>query len=343
MFDIQSTVSNWLEDKQTVALATVVKTWGSAPRQAGAKMGITADASIIGSVSGGCVEAAVIQEALDSLDDHQPRLLDFGVSDDTAWDVGLACGGQISVLVEPLDQTWFSTVQRHLTENNLIASAVVLAGQHAGAKILINGQGELLYASDGITSEVQAALIVTIEAVLDAGEQSQRVMQDEFDILVDVHRLRPRLVIIGGAHAAIALQDIAYLLGFRVILIDPRQAFATDARFPHAESILHSYPDKALAQIGIDSETYLAVLTHDPKIDDPALITALPQNVPYVGVLSSSRTHQKRITRLKDAGLTEEQITKIRTPIGIDIGAQTPEEIALCIMAEIVAVRNGVL
>ncbi|MBC7869862.1 MAG: XdhC family protein, partial [Chitinophagaceae bacterium] len=162
------------------------------------------------------------------------------------------------------------------------------------------------------------------------------------DILIDVYQPRPRLVIVGGAHVAIALNTIAHLLGFRVMLIDPRRAFATAERFPDVEMISHSYPDKALAEMGITSETYIAILTHDPKIDDPALRAALPANAPYVGVLSSKRTHEQRIKRLTEAGISPELLARIRTPIGIEIGAKTPEEIALCIMAEIVAVRNGV-
>ena len=134
---------------------------------------------------------------------------------------------------------------------------------------------------------------------------------------------------------------MATQVGFRVSIVDPRAAFASKERFPNAANILHSYPDKALPQLGLDRSTYLAVLTHDPKIDDPALITALPANIPYVGVLSSGRTHRQRVARLKEAGLSDELIAQIRTPIGIDIGASTPEEIAVCILAEIIAVRNG--
>jgi len=339
MFDILETVNKWLESDEEVALATVVKTWGSAPRQAGAKMGITADAAITGSVSGGCVESAVVGEALDGLEDKKPRLLTFGVSDDTAWEVGLACGGSIAVYVEPLDREWWSIIAEHAKSNDLLATVTVLEGEHAGEKLLISGEGEVVYA----TAEVPARddLISAATAAMSGGGDSTRTEVGEYDVLIDIHRLRPRLVIVGGAHVAQALAEYADILGFRVTLIDPRQAFATDERFPNVDAILHSYPDEALKQIGIGPDIYLAVLTHDPKIDDPALITALPANVAYVGVLSSSRTHEKRVRRLTKAGLTDEQIGKIHTPIGIDIGAQTPEEIALCIMAEIVAVRNG--
>ena len=159
--------------------------------------------------------------------------------------------------------------------------------------------------------------------------------------MVDLQVERSHLILIGGVHVSIPLQAMATQVGFRVSIVDPRAAFASEERFPDVANILHSYPDKALPQLGLDRSTYLAVLTHDPKIDDKALITALPANIPYVGVLSSGRTHRQRVARLKEAGLSDELIAQIRTPIGIDIGASTPEEIAVCILAEIIAVRNG--
>jgi xanthine dehydrogenase accessory factor len=162
-------------------------------------------------------------------------------------------------------------------------------------------------------------------------------------VFIDVYQPRPRLVIVGGAHAAVALAQMASLLGFRVMLVDPRRAFATAERFPTAERITYEYPDKALPKIGLTSQTYIAVLTHDPKIDDPALKTALPSAAPYIGILSSKRTHEQRIERLTAAGLDRALLDRIRTPIGLKIGAQTPEEIALCVMAEIIAVRRGAL
>ena len=161
-------------------------------------------------------------------------------------------------------------------------------------------------------------------------------------MMVDVYHPRPRLIIIGGAHVAMALKNFAHQLGFRVVLIDPRKAFATRERFPDVEVISHQYPDKALAEIGVTSESYVAILTHDPKIDDPALKATLPSSARYIGVLSSKRTHQKRIERLTQEGVDAQLFERIHTPIGLEIGAKTPEEIALCIMAEIIAVRNGV-
>ncbi len=339
MLDILETLNNWLKENRKIALATVVETWGSAPRQAGAKMGITADMGMCGSVSGGCVETAVVQEALDTLEDGKPRLLYFGVSDDTAWDIGLACGGKISVFVEPLEVAWWEAIEQHVQQDKAYVTIMILKGDHIGKKMLLDETG-VVYST--IPDDFCDAFINAGQNALKQNKSSRESLLDQ-DILIDIYQPRPRLVIVGGAHVAIALNTIAHLLGFRVMLIDPRRAFATKERFPDVEMISHSYPDKAFAEMGITAETYIAILTHDPKIDDPALRAALPANAPYVGVLSSKRTHEQRIKRLTEGGLSTELLARIRTPIGIEIGAKTPEEIALCIMAEIVAIRNGVL
>ncbi|HLV34268.1 MAG TPA: XdhC family protein [Spirillospora sp.] len=337
MLDILNTVDQWIADKRQIALATVVETWGSAPRGVGSKMAVTADMAMIGSVSGGCVETAVIEEALESLQSGKPRLLHFGVSDDTAWDVGLTCGGQISVFVEPLDARWWNVVGDAARSDRLATTVTLLEGEAAGQKALFDATGSTVYTSPALTPELCAPLA----EVAQSQNRSGRAIAAEQPVMIDLHFPRPHLILIGGVHVAMPLQAFAHQLGFRVSVIDPRQVFATPERFPDVETILHSYPDKALPQLGLDRNTYVAVLTHDPKIDDGALITALSSPVPYVGVLSSKRTHQQRLQRLREAGLTPEQLERIRTPIGLDINAQTPEEIALCIMAEIVAVRNG--
>jgi xanthine dehydrogenase accessory factor len=333
MLDILETVNAWLNDNRRIALATVVETWGSSPRQAGAKMAVASDMAMIGSVSGGCVETAVVEQALESLEDGKPRLLHYGVSDDTAWDVGLACGGKISVYVEPLDAEWWKMLAEHIQQNRSVTSVTILTGEHAGQKIL-TGEDGVVYTtlSDGQRD--------TLAQNAAAQTNTKRLKIAENDVLVDVHSNRPHLIIIGGAHVAMALKNFAFQLGFRVSLIDPRKAFATKERFPDVEFISHKYPDKALPQLGLDHNSYIVILTHDPKIDDPALRVALPSHAPYIGILSSMRTHEQRIERLTAAGIDPKLIERVHVPIGIDIGAQSPEEIALCIMAEIVAVKN---
>jgi xanthine dehydrogenase accessory factor len=310
-------------------------------------MGITADMRITGSVSGGCVETAVVQAALAALADGQPRLLDFGVADETAWDVGLACGGQISVYIEPLDAAWWQLAAEHAQHERALCTATVLTGPQAGCKLALAGDqtsalasnGEV-FASPGMSAAQRADLAAAARAALEDGK-TQRASVGELDVFLEVYQPRPRLIIVGGAHVAVVLTDMAQLLGFRVVLVDPRQAFATRERFPQVEQIIHEYPDAAFAELGLSSDSYVAILTHDPKIDDRALQIALPSPVPYVGVLSSRRTHQKRIERLTQAGMAPALLERIHTPIGLAIGAQTPAEIALAILAEIVALRRA--
>jgi xanthine dehydrogenase accessory factor len=340
MYDILDTVDDWLRQGKPVALATVVETWGSSPRQASARMAITDDMAMVGSVSGGCVETAVVQEAVDTLADKQPRLLHYGVSDSTAWSVGLACGGKMSVFVEPLDLGWWNYVSAAVRENHALTTVTIIEGEHAGKKIVCDFSVMNTYARPTLTTDQIRTLS---DAALNSFEhrKSQRITAHGLSLMVDVHRLHPRLIIIGGSHISMALAEFGRKLGFRVILVDPRQVFATTERFPEIDKIMHVYPDKALAELGIDEETYIAVLSHDPKIDDPALITALPSEAPYIGVLSGKRSHEQRLERLHEAGITDDLIAKIRTPIGIDLNGKSPEEIALSVIAEIVAVRNG--
>ncbi|MCY3574973.1 MAG: XdhC family protein [Chloroflexi bacterium] len=343
MRDILETVNGWLREDRPVALATVAKTWGSAPRREGSKLGIAAPGqadsapAMIGSVSGGCVEGAVVEEALAGLKDGRARLLKFGVADDMAWEVGLTCGGSIEVFVEPLDATYWQLLAGLATEDRYGVALVVVAGAYIGEKMLLDAGGKTLYQSGDLPESLAAQLRAAAAETCKSGI----VELDDTRVMVDQQVERPHLILVGGVHVAIPLTAMAQQVGFRVSIIDPRSAFASSERFPDVANILHSYPDKALPRLGLDGSSYLAVLTHDPKIDDKALLTALPAGIPYVGVLSSGRTHRQRVARLREAGLSETHIAQIHTPIGITIGASSPEEIAVCILAEVIAVRNG--
>ena len=337
MLDILETMNRWLAQERAVALATVVETWGSAPRRVGSKMGITDQMNMIGSVSGGCVEGAVVEEALAGLGEGRPRLLKFGVADDMAWEVGLTCGGSIEVYVEPLDAMWWDALAELALNDNFGVTVTFLEGARIGEKVMLDNAGAVIYRSPNLSDD----LLDAMRSVAAESHKSGVTVLGGERVMVDMQIERPHLILIGGVHVAIPLQAMARQVGFRVSIVDPRAAFASEERFPDVANITHSYPDKALPQLGLDRSAYLAVLTHDPKIDDRALITALPANIPYVGVLSSGRTHRQRVARLKEAGLSDELIAQIRSPIGIDIGASTPEEIAVCILAEIIAVRNG--
>lgn len=343
MREVITDIDQWLTEGEAIALATVVETWGSAPRQAGAKMALTAGGRISGSVSGGCVEGAVVEAGTETLDSGRPQLLSFGVADETAWEVGLACGGQIEVFVERLDPAVYQETHRLIDAEETAAVATVIAGPDdlLGSKWVVGREG----IRAGSAAETLAERVTAVaQAALAAGE-SRRTRLDSaagpIELFIELLLPAPTLVIVGGVHIAIALAALARPLGYRTIVIDPRRAFGSQERFPHADRLIQAWPDKALAGIKLNETTAVAMLTHDPKIDDPALKIVLPSPAFYVGALGSSQTHARRRRRLMDAGLAESLVDRIHSPIGLDINAQTPEEIALAVMGEVVAARRG--
>jgi xanthine dehydrogenase accessory factor len=308
----------WLEAGKPVALATVVETWGSAPRPKGAQLAITAEAEMAGSVSGGCVEGAVVAEALDALENGQPRLLDYGVSDAEAFAVGLACGGRIRVLVEPVGVGQGPTpdLLADLVAARAARTPAVYA-VHPGdwQRRLLAGPGDPLWPA------AAAALVADQSGFAD-------------DWFLGVHNPPLRMAVVGAVHIAQALVPMARLAGYDLAVVDPREAFASEARFPDT-TISHDWPDEALAAFGLDTRTAVVTLTHDPKIDDPAIMSALRAPVFYLGCLGSTRTHAKRVDRLRAAGFTDADIARIHAPVGTDIGAKSPAEIAIAILAQI--------
>ena len=309
---------DWHRAGKGAALATVIETWGSAPRPVGSQLAVSGAGEMMGSVSGGCVEGAVVEEAQAALADGQPRLLTYGVSDQDAFAVGLACGGTIRVLVEPVGAA--------MPEDML--AAIVTARE---------GRVALAYAVD----------LETWDRALSApdGPHRDRFRSDKSGVddslFVAIHNPPLRLVIVGAVHIAQALVGMARSCGYDPLLIDPREAFGSEARFT-GEVISHDWPDEAMAAIGIDARTAVVTLTHDPKLDDPAIQTALRSDCFYLGCLGSTRTHAKRVARLEEAGFTASEIAKIHAPVGLNIGAKSPAEIALSIMAEITQVlRQG--
>jgi xanthine dehydrogenase accessory factor len=344
MRDILPDLDRWTTEQQPIAVATVVQTWGSSPRQPGAKMGIAPDNKISGSVSGGCIEGAVYEVGMDVLNTHKPQLLHFGVADETAWEVGLACGGSIDVFVETLGPELFTAISSALHNEKPFAIATVVSGSESllGQKVMIQDDGSTI---GGVGGEFTAPALEAARAALangQTGRQTVTVGDQSVDLFVEAHWPPPTLVIVGGVHIAVALAALAKPLGYKTILIDPRTAFGSDERFPHVDKLIKAWPDEGLAQVEITHSTAIAMLTHDPKLDDPALLIALPSKAFYVGALGSNKTQTKRRERLQEAGLTEAQIGRLYGPIGIPLGARTPEEIALTIIAEVVAVKNGV-
>jgi xanthine dehydrogenase accessory factor len=308
----------WHRAGQGAALATVVETWGSAPRQAGSQLAISGSGEMVGSVSGGCVEGAVVAEALEAIADGQPRLLTYGVSDETAFAVGLACGGTIRILVDPIGPTALpEPLLAQVTEARAAPRAVALVTDTTAwtRQLLTPGQ----------------------DPATDARLKSDRSGLEEDGRLITIHNPPLRLIVVGAVHIAQPLLAIARTCGYAPTLIDPRGAFGSDARFP-GEAILDDWPDEALANLAPDARTAVVTLTHDPKLDDPAIHAALRSPAFYLGCLGSKKTHAKRLERLAAAGFTPDQIARIRAPVGLDIGAKSPAEIAVSIMAQITQV-----
>lgn len=308
----------WHRAGKGAVLATVIETWGSAPRRVGAQLAISGEGEIEGSVSGGCVEGAVIVEAMDALEDGTPRELEFGVSDDDAFAVGLACGGTIRVLLEPVGAVLPEEILDQLVEYRATRSPVAYVVDLDGKSRSLTQDGHDM-----------------------AFRMDRSGFVEDSRTFVAIHNPPLRLIIVGAVHIAQALVPMARIAGYDPTLIDPREAFGSDSRFP-GETILHDWPDEAVKTLGLDTRTALVLLTHDPKLDDPALEHALRANCFYIGALGSKRTHAKRVERLTASGFTEAEIAQIHGPIGLDIGAAGPAEIAVSILAEMTRVlRKG--
>jgi xanthine dehydrogenase accessory factor len=348
MLDILPTLEKWREENRSVALATVVRTLGSSPRRVGARMAVTGEGAMVGSVSGGCVEGAVSEEALEVLRTGRPRLLTFGVADEEAWAVGLSCGGTIQVLVEPLAPGPGAAAFDAYVEAVRSHRPVALVSPVGNGEGETTSRGRLLVDREGnVTGTLGSADLDGTAAeramsLLEGGGSGMAELAGaEERFFVEVHRPPPRLVVVGAVHIAVVLSRLARELGFRVVVCDARDRFATPERFPEVEELILGWPGQILPQLDLDEFSYVVVITHDAKLDNPALQAALASPAPYVGALGSSRTHARRVEALREAGVEEEDIRRIHAPIGLDIGARTPAEIALATLAQIVAVRRG--
>jgi len=348
MRDVLDRLDAWRRNNEELAIATVVNTWGSSPRPVGSKMVVTRGGGIAGSVSGGCVEGAVVEESKRVMSSGRPRLLTFGVSDEEAWGVGLACGGTIRVFVEPsaaLDAV-YDALKEHVEARQPVALVSVLEGtpERLNRKLLVptdgRAQGDLDVS--GLTDSVVGAVLELL-ARETCGVLDNVPLEEGTSLFVEVYPSPPRLIIIGAVHIAQALITIAKTAGFDTIVVDPRTAFANRDRFPHATQLVQAWPQQALPDLSLDRSTCVAVLTHDPKLDDPALQIALRSDAYYVGALGSRRTNQERLGRLREAGLSEEHISRLHAPIGLDLGGSSPGEIAVSILAEMIQVRNSTL
>ncbi len=345
MKDILPDLDRWVGARETIALATVIQTWGSSPRGVGAKMALTPNGKITGSVSGGCVEGAVFETGVTVLKDGLPQLLHFGVADETAWSVGLACGGQIDVFVQPLDISYYAAIHELLLAGQSHAIATIIRGpaDSLGCLMVATRNGKVFSTiSPGIEPRVLQAAQQALEQNTSQRVSLQTESGEEVEVFVEVVSPQPALIIVGGAHSAVALAQLARVIGFRTVIIDPRRAFGNPERFPQVDQLIGKWPEEAFDELTITERTAIAVLTHDPKIDDLALVIALRSPAFYIGALGSQTTQAKRRARLIEAGLNEQQLSRLHGPIGLQLGSKTPEEIALSVMAEIVAVQNKV-
>ncbi len=329
--DVLGVAERWQAEGRKLVLATVIETWGSAPRPVGSYLIIDENGEFEGSVSGGCVEGAVVAEAMDVLEDGKARKIEFGVADETAWRVGLSCGGRIGVYLQPLTG---ETDRNHIKLLN--ASK---AGRQPAALLSNLGTGAssvMLYASDA----QDAALAAAFENGVRSGKSGVVQSQDGEEYFLSMQVPATRIVVVGAVHISQALVPIAQTAGFDITIVDPRTAFASPERFPDVP-LLAEWPEDVMDQLKFDPFTAVAVVTHDPKIDDLPLIEALKAGCFYVGALGSRKTHAKRRERLLAAGLTEEDFARIKAPIGIDIGAANPAEIAVAVLAQIIVALRG--
>ena len=322
---IPETALAWHRDGRGAALATVIETWGSAPRPAGSMLAVSGGLEIAGSVSGGCVEGAVAEAALESIGDGTARSLRFGVTSEEAFAVGLACGGTIRVLVEPvgIGSGIPARLLEELVQCRAQRRAVALVTAEEGGAHRMLGRGE----AGELGQLAQEAL---------RADRSGPVEAEGRRWLLTVHNPPLRLAIVGGSHIAQPLAGMARLAGYDVTVIDPREAFASPERFPGIR-LVHDWPDEALRRHGLDARVAVTTLTHDPKLDDAAIREALGSEIFYLGCLGSPRTHAKRLQRLREAGAEGAALDRIRAPVGLDIGANSPAEIAVAILAEITA------
>jgi len=323
--DVAAIARRWLAAHGTVALATVVKTWGSSPVPVGGQLVVGPDDRFEGSVSGGCVEAAVITAAGEVMRTGRARCLEFGIADETAWGVGLPCGGRIEIFVERLqgaaDTAYLDAVLDHRARRDLLIVETRLAD---GARTLVNDPG--LFAED-----VGRALADGDSVLVEAREGR-----------TFLHALAPpaHVILVGAGHVGQVLADLVQRIGYQVTMVDPRTAFSTADRFGGV-ALRHEWPEAALPALGLDRRTAVVTLAHEQRLDDETLLAALRSPCFYVGALGSRRTHEKRVARLHAAGLSDDEIARIDAPVGLPIGAKGPAEIAVSILGAIVRARRG--
>jgi xanthine dehydrogenase accessory factor len=350
MHEVMRELVTAVGDGERAGLVTVVSTFKSAPRPPGASMAVTQAGEAVGSVSGGCIEGAVYELAQEVMAGRPPVLQRYGVSDDDAFAVGLTCGGIIDVFVEAVDRSTFSEladVAASIDAAEPVSVATVVAGPgRVGAHLVVwpdrvagsLGAGQRL--DDAVADDARGMLDQGMTAIRRYGPEGERRL-DDLEVFVQSFAPRPRMLVFGAIDFAAALVRVGRFLGYHVTVCDARPVFATPRRFPDADEVVVTWPHDYLAATAVDSRTVICVLTHDPKFDVPLLAEAVRTPAAYIGVMGSRRTHHDRLERLRAEGLTDAELARLSSPLGLDIGARTPEETAVSIAAEIIAARWG--
>ena len=324
--EIYTKILQWLNNKKEVAIANVIETWGSSPRPVGSIMAVNSDHEIIGSVSGGCVESFVFGKALEVIKYNKVETLEFGVTNSKAWEVGLTCGGKIKVFLEKISHKnldFIKKINETYTKNKIMVIATRLN----------DGKRDIF--DNALTNKPKHKLKINFNTI-----KSGIRLLDNQEWFLKVFQNNAKIIIIGAVHIAEPLINFASDLTYEVFLIDPRSTF-NEKKFNNIK-IYKEWPDEALKKITIDQNTAIVTLTHDPKLDDPALEYSLKTNAFYIGCLGSKKTHESRVLRLKKKGINEEQLKKLNGPIGLTIGAKTPSEIAISIISQIILFKNTI-
>jgi xanthine dehydrogenase accessory factor len=360
--DILSKITKWWQADEAFGLATVVRTYRSAPRDPGAALAVSASEGneVIGSVSGGCVEGAVYELGLEVCQTGIPVLQTYGVSDDDAFAVGLTCGGIIEIFVEPVDRARFpqlGDIAAAVEQGEPVAVATVIAGPgQIGARRVIWAGDDASSSSAwhtgasgtlgserldaAVDDDARGMLAQGLTGIRRYGAHGER-RGDELSVFVNSFAPPPRMLVFGAIDFAAAVARVGKFLGYNVTVCDARKVFATASRFPDADEVVVEWPHRFLAATDVDARTVICVLTHDPKFDVPLLEVALRTPAGYIGAMGSRRTHEDRLARLREVGLTEAELARLRSPIGLDLGARTPEETAVSIAAELIQLRWG--
>jgi xanthine dehydrogenase accessory factor len=343
MKEILANLDRMRSEGEDLAIATLVRVRGSAPRRAGARLCVSRAGTMVGSVSGGCVENDVYRRAIEVMDDGGCALARYSVTDDMDFQVGLSCGGRIEVLIEPLvaDPVWEALAAAVSNHRSVVLCTALAPDSLLGRKRLLLADGNSV---GSIAPELDAQLQAGAEGLPESGSTRNLTLRwrdDEATVFLESFASAPQLFIVGGTHGAIPICRMATELGFRVTVIDAREPFAKPERFPEAEQVLMAWPDEAFDQLGLEAGCYVISLAHDPKFDVPAITRALQAGAAYIGAMGSRGTCKRRLRLLREAGISETDLRQIRAPIGLDLGGQSPEETAVAIVAEMLAVRYG--